>query len=399
MNRIIITRQQLKNCAKPAFICALYEEEKLAEVYVDEDESQSKLHMISIGKVQNIVKNIDVAFIEFEKGCIGYYPMEELSSAIFTKKQGKKPLVIGDELLVQVAKDAAKSKAAVLTTNLNFSGEYFILTTGNKIIGLSGKLSGSEKKRLKKLVEENLTADCGVIVRTNAGAIEEEILLKHLKKQESRMNELLEKAQFRTAFSVLSDKPKPYMQVINNAYLHQMDEVVTDDKRIYEHLLHALKELPPEFQKKLRFYEDSLLPLSKLYDLENQIRAGLKEHVWLKSGAYLLIEATEACTVIDVNTGKFDGKKKKEDTFYKINVEAAKEIAAQMRLRNLSGIILVDFINMDSEANERLLQEFARFVRLDRIKTQVVDMTKLGIVEVTRKKERCCLKEAIANLG
>lgn len=398
MNRIIITKQQLKNCTRPACVSALYEGEKLTEVYLDTDENHSKLHTIYIGRVQNIVKNINAAFIEFEKGCIGYYPLEELPGAVFTKKQGKKALVIGDELLVQVAKDVTQKKYAVLTTNLSFSGEYFVLTTGNKTIGVSGKLSVSEKKRLKALVEDNLTADCGVIVRTNAGNAQEGLLLEHLKKLENRVKELLEKAKFRTAYSVLSEIPQQYIQVVKNAYLYQMDEIVTDDACIYEQLQKYFEEVHPEWKNRVRFYEDNLLPLAKLYDLDNQIQAALKEHVWLKSGAYLLIETTEACTVIDVNTGKFDGHKNKADTFFKINVEAAKEIAAQMRLRNLSGIILVDFINMEAEANERLLQEFSNFVKPDRIQTHVIDMTKLGIVEVTRKKERCCLKEAVAKL-
>ncbi len=140
---------------------------------------------------------------------------------------------------------------------------------------------------------------------------------------------------------------------------------------------------------KLRFYEDPLLPLIKLHSLETALENALKEKVWMKSGAYLVIQPTEALTVIDVNTGKFDGNKNQQDTFLKINLEAAREIAREIRLRNLSGIIVVDFINMDAAENRKLLmEEFASWLKLDPIKTTLVDMTALELVEVTRKKLR-----------
>lgn len=383
------------NCAKEAIVSGIIEDDRLAEVYLEDLQQQSKLNNIYIGKVQNVVKNINAAFIEFEPDNIGYYPLEELSSAIFTKKQGKKPIVIGDELLVQVAKEPVKTKAAVLTTNLNVPGKYFVITTGKKGIGLSGKLSVGEKAHLKQLVETNC-CEYGVIVRTNAKEAKDEQLLEELEALVGKVDEMLNKAPYRTVFSKIAQEEQEYIKLIKNAYAEQMEQIVTDDKNIYENIQKYLEVFQPEDLDKLVYYEDQLLPMKKLYNLELQLEHAQKKHVWLKSGAYLIIEQTEAFNIIDVNTGKFDGKKKKQDTFLKINLEAAKEAARQIRLRNLSGIIMVDFINMTEEEHKKLLmKEFSQMVGHDRIKTVVVDMTALGIVEVTRKKERGCLTEVL----
>lgn len=399
-NKIVITKLIPPGCTKEAIVSGVIEQDKLNEVYLEETGNDSVRNQIYVGKVQNIVKNINAAFIAFEKDCIGYYPLEELPTAIFTNKQGKKPLVIGDELLVQVAKEPVKTKAAVLTTNLNLPGKYFVITTGKQGIGLSNKLSVGNKTRLKALVEacirETASFSYGVIVRTNAAGADEEQLLNELKYLVKKADELIENAKYRTAFSKMTPSGKEYLTLVRNAYGNQMEQVVTDCPDIYEKLSEYFETEQPQDADRLIFYEDRLFPLKKLYNLELQLEHGCRRQVWLKSGAYLIIEQTEACTVIDVNTGKYDGKKDKKDTFLKINIEAAKEAARQMRLRNLSGMILVDFINMTHEVDNRILmQQFAQFVSCDRVKTVVVDMTALGIVEVTRKKERSCLTELL----
>lgn len=396
LNKIVITRFTPPGCTREAVVSAMLEDGKLAEVYLDDPIKRSVLNNIYIGKVQNIVKNINAAFIEFEKGCVGYYPLEELPTAIFTKKQGKKPLVIGDELLVQVAKEPIKTKAAVLTTNLSFTGKCFVLTTGRKGIGMSSKLSGEGKTQLKQLVNTNRSGKYGVIVRTNAQEAPEDVLLSELKLLEQKMDDMLGKAQYHTAFSLIHGARADYTRLLANAYADQKDEIVTDDEALYEEIKGYLEQYQPEDAAKLVLYEDKLLPLYKLYNMEKQLEDVRKTRIWLKSGAYLIMEQTEAFCVIDVNTGKCEGGKKKQDTFLKINLEAAKECARQIRLRNLSGIILVDFINMAGPKDDHaLMEQFACMVNRDRIKTTVVDMTALGIVEVTRKKEHCSLREAM----
>lgn len=401
LNKVVITKLIPPGGTKEAVFSGVVEEDKLTEVYLENPVDQSRLNNIYIGKVQNIVKNINAAFVEFQKDCVGYFPLEELEMAIFTKKQGKKSLVVGDEILVQVVKEAYKTKAAVLTSNLSFPGKYFVITTGKNNIGLSGKLSASDKKRLKELTE-NVLGDCpyGVVVRTNAASAEEQQLREELQSMTEQVRDLLEKAMYRTVYTKLTEDNYDYLSLIKNAYPHQMEQIVTDDRDIYQKIKSYLEQFQPQDQEKLVFYEDDLLPLKKLYNLELQLEHALRERVWLRSGAYLVIEQTEAFGVIDVNTGKFDGRKQKADTFLKINLEAAKEAARQIRLRNLSGIILIDFINMKNEEdNKELMEQLAHFVKADRVKTHVVDMTALGIVEVTRKKERCCLSESVCHFA
>lgn len=397
LNKIIVTKMMLPGCGEEAIISAMLEDGKLAEVCVDKPCAHSILKNIYVGRVQNIVKNINAAFIEYEKGCVGYYPLEELENAYFTSKSSKKTLAVGDELLVQVAKEPMKTKAPVLTSNLNFTGRSFVLTTGKKGIGLSSKLSEKEKEHLKELVQNNTSGCYGIIVRTNAAHKEDAELAEELQQAEKQIDRLLEQAKSRTVFSMIQKAPSDYMKMITGAYASQKDAIVTDDSQIYEEMKQYFGNEQPQDCEKLELYKDSMLALCKLYNLEKQLEDAQKKHVWLKSGAYLVIEQTEAFTVIDVNTGRFEGKKAKQDTFLKINLEAACECAKQMRLRNLSGIILIDFINMTKgEDRAQLMQQFAQMVRMDRVRTTVVDMTPLGIVEVTRKKERCSLKEALA---
>jgi len=167
---------------------------------------------------------------------------------------------------------------------------------------------------------------------------------------------------------------------------------------LYEALADYLKEYQPWDLQKLRLYEDHLLPMPKLYNLEKALEEALRERVWLKSGAYLVIQPTEALTVIDVNTGKFEASKKKQQTFRKINQEAAREIARQLRLRNLSGIIVADFIDMENPDDKyALIETLRQELKKDPVKTVLVDMTPLGLVEITRKKVRKTLQEQLEN--
>ena len=199
-----------------------------------------------------------------------------------------------------------------------------------------------------------------------------------------------------TACSALIYENQPeYLQVLQNVYEQDLEEIVTDNRELYEQVARYLEYygMPAE---KLRLYEDKLLPLSRLYSLETVLKEALSEKVWLKSGAFLVIQQTEAFVSIDVNTGKYTGKKDMQETFRKINLEAAKEIARQLRLRNLSGMILIDFINLKEQKDkDELLQTLQRYLNQDPVKGNVVDITKLNIVEVTRKKIRKSLAEEL----
>ena len=207
------------------------------------------------------------------------------------------------------------------------------------------------------------------------------------------------KGTSRVCFSLLEESLPEYMQVLQNVYTEHLEEIVTDNKSLYEAVSSYAKTAFPE-NTQIRLYEDKLLPLYKLYSLESALEHGLHEKVWLKSGGFLVIQQTEAFVCIDVNTGKFTANKEMEETFRKINREAAAEIALQLRLRNLSGIILIDFINMKSPKHKKeLMENLQAYLNRDPVKGTVVDMTSLNIVEVTRKKVRKSLTEEMKELA
>ena len=187
--------------------------------------------------------------------------------------------------------------------------------------------------------------------------------------------------------------------MLRNTYTADLTSIITDDPQIYNSLEHYLKENDLQNLSKLRLYQDDLLPLYKLCRLEREIDLATSRQVWLKSGGNLVIVPTEALTVIDVNTGKYSGKKQRRETLKTINLEAAKEAARQIRLRNLSGIILIDFINMENKEDQKELLAFLESrLFADPVKTRLIDMTKLELVEITRKKVHKTLKEQIAAL-
>ena len=394
MNRkLIITRIENK------ILTALYENETIAELHCCGQDMQADkitLGNIYVGKVKNIVRNINAAFIEIANGLECYYAIGENTSPIFTHKIGKKSLCIGDELLVQISKEAVKTKAPTVSSKLNFTGKYAVLTYGDKRIGVSTKLGKADKERLQQIAQPYASDKYGFIIRTNAKDVDDIVLQKELEQLINEYEHLEENAKTRTCFSCLKSAPKPYLSELRNIYQEGLTDIVIEDKVIYQEVKAFLVNEQPEDLNKLRLYEDKILPLHKLYSIETHVANALKEYVWLKSGAYLVIQPTEALTVIDVNTGKCISKKKDDETYLKINLEAAKETARQILLRNLSGIILVDFINMDKkESMDELLDVFEKELKKDQISTSLIDVTKLQLVEVTRKKVRKPFHEAI----
>lgn len=392
--KLIIVRYQGR------ILTALMENGRAAELHCDEEQRNSLLGNIYIGKVKNIVKNIRAAFIEIENGIQCYYSLSDNKDPIYIKKGSSKDMQAGDELLVQVCRENLKSKPPAVSSNLNFTGNYLVLTTGNKSTGMSSKLTQEEKKRLKEYLAPYLDNRFGFIVRTNAREVDQETFVAEARLLKELYETVMQKARFRTCFSILHrNNPTTWLSTLRDIYKENLSQILTDDETLYEKIKEYLHQYQREDEEKLTFYQDDLLPLMKLYSLESAVENALKERVWMKSGAYLVIQPTEALTVIDVNTGKYDGHKKQQDTFLKINLEAAREIAVQIRLRNLSGIIVIDFINMESgEYRRQLMEEFDRILRKDPVKTTLVDMTALSLVEVTRKKVRRPFWEQIRSL-
>lgn len=391
LSKLIITN--LTCHGKEILFAALEEQGRISQLTFSETASGGILGNIYIGKVQNIVKNIHAAFIEIADGIMCYYSLDDKAEPVFTNSKKDSVMKIGDEVIVQVSKEGMKTKLPSVTSNLNFTGRYLVLTSQRKELGFSGKLNKEEKKRIREFLEGSMPENAGIIVRTNARNAKKEEILEELKNLQSRYEALLKKGRSRVCFSLLEEHMPEYLQTLQNVYTQALDEIVTDDAEVFQAVQNYLN-CYGEYEIPLRFYEDKLLPLSKLYSLESVLERSLQERVWLKSGGFLVIQPTEAFVCIDVNTGKFSGKKEIQETFRKINLEAAKEIAWQLRLRNLSGIILIDFINMEDQEDKReLLHTLQAYLNQDPIKSTVIDITPLNIVEVTRKKVRKPLLE------
>lgn len=374
-----------------------YEKKKPVEIRCIENNTDSLIGNIYIARVNNVVKNLEAAFVEIEKGTICYYEPSKNREPIYIKRQSPNKMCQGDEILVQVQKDAHKSKQASVTDNLSFTGKYMVLTSGDKSISVSNKLSQEDKKRLLKLGHSYNLSEFGIIFRTNAAIASDKELSNELAILTDNFNNLMLKAKHKTALTLLNQAMPDYLQTIIGLYdSFCIEKIITDNLDIYENIKQAVSLYRPEFTNLLEYYTDSIISLNSLYGIDLDIDKALQSRVWLKSGAYLVIETTEAMTVIDVNTGKYEGNKKAADTFLKVNKEAAKEIARQLRLRNISGIIMVDFIDMDSESNrEEIMLALKEYVKADPVKTTIVDMTKLNLVEITRRRSRRSLYEQL----
>lgn len=366
--------------------------EKACDVCLFSEENPSLVGNIYIGHVRDVVKNIEASFVELSPDVLGYLPLKQIQP-VFTGRKNTEKICEGDNLLVQVVKDANKTKDAMLTTAFSLTGRFAVLTHGKSGIQFSMKIRDENyKKEIGQKLRVDLQEsepDCNysLIVRTEAYHAEYQEILEEIHALQVQYHKLIELAMTRQKYYVLRRADHPIAGFVRKALSERKEcEIITDDSGIYEELqADALTDSYPDLS--IRFYEDALLPLYKLYSLESLFEEIHARKVWLKSGAYLIIDYTEAMTVIDVNTGKCESGKSKERTFLKINKEAALEIARQMRIRNLSGIIIVDFIDMKEEANVRELLDFTRqILRRDHVKTAAVDITRLHLMEITRQK-------------
>lgn len=399
------------------------ENNRLVEIAVEGTPSYRE--GIYLGKVQNVRPNLQACFVEITKGILCFLRFTELEQVkpILINRRYDGKLLVGDEILVQVVADPIKSKQMSVTTKLSVKGRYLVLSMGKPLMGISAKIpkkyreyikigmeeqgiidAASKTKQLKGMGEDELPT-IGCIVRTQtlrsyqiaeADTEHNKFLITSLfdeiaKEYETlcqEMNQLLERAKYRNCFTCLLPPPSYFEAILQRLDSAKKWEIVTDLPTSCGIITKYLHTNCLEEKMTVRLYHDDILPLSKLYSAETHLKEVLTKRVWLKSGAYVVIEPTEALTVIDVNTGKALKKSASAPTFfYQINLEAAKEIARQIRLRNLSGIILVDFINMDGASLEQnLLHELRILFMQDPTKTEVIDITPLGLVEITRKR-------------
>lgn len=393
-NQLLITKKD------GAVLSVRVEDGKVAQIQAQPEDAGSLLGDIYVGKVRNIVKNINAAFVEYEQGKMGYLSLDAKVCPIHTDgvvSDGTRVL-IGDEIIVQIEREAVKTKPPTLSGTLNFPGKYVVLIYGERTVSISSKIKDAERKQqLREFLRDNIDGDYGFVARTNCKDASKEKILNEITFLKQQLEDIKKFGVHRAKFNCLYHAPDAYLCDIRDSYDSLLESIITDDDEIFNRIMEFTKIYQPEDLKKIKRWDNADGKLDAVYDVTKTLEHALMPKVWLKNGGYLVIQPTEALVSIDVNTGKAISKKKDvQKTFLKVNLEAATQIARQLRLRNLSGMILIDFIDMkDADYNKQLMDRLRAEFAKDPVKTILVDMTKLGLVEVTRKKVRKSLYEQI----
>lgn len=397
-------------------IVSLYlKENRIEEIHYSCDDSKYQIGDIYVAKVIHVAKNLNAAFVEITPGMKGFLPFDKVKNPIMVNREFDGRVLEQDEIVVQIEKAAVKTKEAVVTTMLNLVNPYFVISLNNKKIGYSNELSKENKTFIKNYLSTEMSKDFmlkedghlqwkeefGLVFRTEWKELLNTTADDHLRTvintfllpYVQKMKEILQFSKHRTCYtSLYQDKPA-YLKWLYRVNSDEIDTFVTDDKELFKQLS---KSLEPDLSLKLKLYQDEQLSLHALYGLDSKINDLLSKNVWLKSGGYLVIEQTEALTVIDVNTGKNISSKSKDDMVRITNIEAAKEAMRQIKLRNISGIIIIDFINNDNEEEmTKLIKLIKQEAKHDFAKPAFMDITALGLVELTRRKIEKNLKEAL----
>ena len=397
MNELVITNY------KNSIISAVYEDKKMIQVSACRKKQTACVGNIYVGRIDNIVKNINAAFVNISEHLSCYLDLSGAAEPLFSKKQSPKKISIGDELIIQVTKEDVKTKAPVVSTNFSLTGKYVVLVHGGSGVQISKKIPQKAARASFKAVLEPLVKEgIGLVVRTNAVHASKEELEAEAKQLLEEYEQIRSTGIHQVKYTLLHQELPPYLLQLRDSKENVISRVVTNIPAVHKEVESFLKKYPlktSDGSNMVLEYTEDANDLVIRYKINHFMDKALHRTIYLDSGATIIIDPTEALTVIDVNTGKaIAGKKLTEDTFFAINTEAAKEIAAQIRLRNLSGIILVDFINLsDSEKEEALKEQLRNLFKTDSVQTEVVDITKLGLMEITRKKVYKTLAEQLAD--
>ncbi|MDM4761692.1 Rne/Rng family ribonuclease [Galbitalea sp. SE-J8] len=363
----------------------------LVEHYVAKNQDMSLIGNVYLGRVQNVLPSMEAAFVDIGRGRNAVLYSGEVDwDAVETNNQPRRielALKPGDKVLVQVTKDPVGHKGARLTSQVSLPGRYLVYVPNGSMNGISRKLPDTERARLKKILKEVLPANTGVIVRTAAeGATEEQLTLdvQRLANQWEEISRLVESAQ---APQLLHSEPDLLVKIIRDVFNEDFHKLVVDGADARGAIERYLGAVAPDLLERVEAHAGDRDPFEQ-YRISEQLEKALDRKVWLPSGGSLVIDRTEAMTVVDVNTGKFVGSGGNlEETVTKNNLEAAEEIVRQLRLRDIGGIIVVDFIDMVLESNRDLvLRRLMECLSRDRTKHQVAEVTSLGLVQMTRKK-------------
>ncbi len=374
---------------------AVLEGRNLIEHYVSRPSDDiSQIHgNIYMGRVQNVLPGMEAAFIDITtpKNAVLYrgdvqFDREDVESRNPKIEQLLKPK---QNILCQVTKNPIAHKGARLTQEISLPGRFVVLVPNSDTYGISKRLPDKERKRLRKILDRVKPKGAGIIVRTAAENVTEEEIVADVKRLADQWKAIDDLAKKSNKPALLYREPEMAVRVIREEFNKDYRGVVIDDRELYEDVKNYVASITPALADRVQFYdrEQEKISLFERHHVSEQLRKAVDPKVWLPSGGSLIIEQTEALTVIDVNTGKNVGSSSLEETVYRNNLEAAREIARQLRLRDIGGIIVIDFVDMEIKKNrEEVTKVFREALAQDKTRTQVFDISELGLVEMTRKR-------------
>ena len=372
---------------------ALLENGKLIEYYIDDKTSSRREGNIYIGIVRNIIKGMQAAFVDIGTEKNSFIHLKDVLPKVDEIKEKpeqqidiKDVIKPGQKILVQVKKDSNAQKGARISTHINLSSKYIALMPHTDIVTVSQKIEDKkEQERLIKLVKENLSEGNGAVIRTSAVGKEQEIIedIKNVERKWNKIDKAF-KNDKENEPKLLSKSDSIVEKMIIDLPEKSIQKIKTNDPKEYNKML--------KFQEENNYLNETKIELEEnqdiidMYDIKREISKIENRKIWLKCGGFITIDKTEALTAIDVNTGKYTGKQNVEQTIYKVNEEATVEIAKQLRLRDIGGIIIIDYIDMSNQENKKKIQDLLEEkLKKDRTKTQVEGFTKLELMEMTRK--------------
>ena len=373
---------------------AVLEGRSLIEHYVARPaDDTTQIHgNIYLGKVQNVLPGMEAAFVDIgtPKNAVLYRGDVQYDPEDVEEKSGARIehiLRAGQTVLCQVTKNPIGTKGARLTQEVSLAGRFVVLLPGSTTYGISKRLADDERRRLRRILDEVRPAGHGLIVRTAAEGATPEELRRDVDRLQRQWDQIDALSRRRPAPALLYREPTLAVRVIREEFNKDYRGVIIDDPELHREVHDYVSSLIPELSDRIELYDDPTLPLFERQHVHEQLHRALDRKVWLPSGGSLIIERTEALTVIDVNTGKNVGSSSLEETVYRNNLEAAEEIAHQLRLRDIGGIIVIDFVDMEVRKNrDVVLRTFKEALARDKTRTQVFDISELGLVEMTRKR-------------
>ncbi len=371
---------------------AVLEENVLVQHYVTRRGAHSMVGNVYLGRIQNVLPGMEAAFVDIGRGRNGVLYAGEVNYSPEDLDGGRPPrieqvLKSGQAVMVQVTKDPMGGKGARLTAQISLPGRFLVLAPEQDVSGISRRLSEEARRRLKAILNAVKPAGHGVIVRTAAEGASEEEITQDLERLTALWEQIQRTAKRAKAPAVLYEEPELTVRVVRDLFTdEEFRGLVTDSQRVHDKVMEYVRDVAPDLESKVTLHRGPLSAFEE-HRIVEQIHKALDRKVWLPSGGYLIIEQTEAMTIVDVNTGKAVGKTNLEETVLNTNLEAAREVARQLRLRDIGGIIVIDFIDLLLEQNKRRVEDTMReALAIDKTRSQVFEIGPLGLMQVTRKR-------------